>query len=92
EDRTSFNYPDDVESFEQMGERLSSFLQDLLYSERDEHVLIVTHGIALRVLLSLLLSGDTTQTDYFPSLKNASVTRVEIENGKVKDLKFEPLK
>lgn len=91
EDRTSFNYPDDVESFEQMGERLSSFLQDLLYSETDEHVLIVTHGVALRVLLSLLLSGDTAQTDYFPSLKNASVTRVETENGKVTDLRFEPI-
>lgn len=92
EDRKNFIYPADVESIDQMGERLGDFLKDLFERETGEQILIVTHGVALRVLLSLLLSGSTDQTDLLPILKNASVTRVIIENGKVTELNLEPLK
>lgn len=89
ENRTGYAYPDDVESISGMGIRLSSFLRDL-HTNNNHHVLIVTHGVALRVMLSLLLFGDTTHTDQLPLLANASVTRVRIEGGRVVETDYNP--
>lgn len=90
ENRTDFVYPPDVESITEMGMRLSSFLDDLYESANQRVVLIVTHGVALRVLLSILLYGNTLHTDQLPLLENASATRVCIQNGRVIEIDYNP--
>lgn len=90
ENRTNFVYPPDVESITEMGVRLSSFLDDLYTSADQKVILIVTHGVALRVLLSILLYGNTLQTDQLPLLENASATRVCIQNGRVIEIDYNP--
>lgn len=90
ENRKGFHYPPDVESIEEMGVRLSSFLNELYEKGNQKVVLLVTHGVALRVILSLLLYGNTSQTDQLPLLENASATRVCIENGRVVEIDYTP--
>lgn len=89
ENRTGYAYPEDVEPIQEMGIRLSSFLKDL-HTDKHPQILIITHGVALRVMLSLLLFGDTIHTDQLPLLANASVTRVRIEGGRVVETNYNP--
>lgn len=52
------DYADDAESFAQIQKRCRSFLNDLLSKYPDKTILVASHGIAIRALISVILNVD----------------------------------
>ncbi len=63
------------ESPEELRERLSDFLQELIGDVSDEHVLVVTHSGSLRMLLAIALGAPIAATRRF-SMPYACWSRV----------------
>ena len=52
------DYADDAESFAQIQKRCRSFLNGLLSKYPDKTILVASHGIAIRALISVILNVD----------------------------------
>jgi broad specificity phosphatase PhoE len=75
--------PKGGESFKEFEGRLGSFWQKLHKTKRykDKTILIVSHGGALKILLSKIMNMDTFDAFKFKT-SNAAITTIEVNNGK----------
>ena len=80
----SWNYPDyrppGGESVNDIKKRVVNFTNNILKKHRGKSVLIVSHGVALRILIGSFL-GTPPEQSVGLRLKNASLTIIEISRG-----------
>lgn len=69
------NYKGNIESFESVKNRCISFIHELYLKHANQTVLLVSHGLTLRMLESLLLNIDLIQTK---QMKNSSYKILEL--------------
>ncbi|MDR1755474.1 MAG: histidine phosphatase family protein [Culturomica sp.] len=66
-----------AEPVPELYERVKSFVSYILTSHPDQVILIVSHGITLKILLSVCLGYDALQFPEIEDLKNGSVSILE---------------
>ncbi|WP_294741295.1 histidine phosphatase family protein [uncultured Exiguobacterium sp.] len=71
--------PETGESFEEVRQRIISFLERLSVHDADENILIVTHGIFLKVLLTHLQQKPVASLWDPPFIHGTSLTIVEYD-------------
>ncbi len=83
-----YRHPEGGESIQQLCARTTAFLQEITHRSdlEEENILLVTHGAALRGLLSSIQMKDLSQFWGEGVSKNCSVTILEAHGGKVKIL------
>lgn len=80
EDKTDIESIDGVEPLSDMFDRVRAFLRDLLHDESNRNVLIVSHGITIKVILSLLQNMVFDYNKDLLSIKNVSLTICNISS------------
>lgn len=76
--RSSDNYKG-AETITDLYERVSLFIKSLKAYPKDSVVLIVSHGITLKLIICYLLNADLNSINNFPNLQNCSITVIEEE-------------
>jgi len=78
-ERPNHYEPISGESFYELKERISSFLEEVLEKHRGENVLIVSHGGASKIILSLFEGRDLKYLWEPPKLRGGCLSLVEVE-------------
>lgn len=76
--RSSDNYKG-AETITDLYERVALFIKSLKAYPKDSVVLIVSHGITLKLIICYLLNADLNSINNFPNLQNCSITVIEEE-------------
>jgi broad specificity phosphatase PhoE len=78
---------DDAEPFEAFGQRVGSFLQEVLHRHPGETVLVVGHGGSIRVIHALATGRDYVRDHrLIPAVANCAVARYASRDGKLAPL------
>jgi len=78
---------DDAEPFEAFGQRVRSFLQEVLHRHPDKTVLVVGHGGSIRVIHALATGRDYVREHrLIPAVANCAVARYTARDGKLAPL------
>lgn len=73
------DYANNAESFDQIKQRCDSFVDDLLKKYPDKTILVASHGIAIRALVSVILKIDM---DKVMNVNNISFTEILFDKEK----------
>ncbi|HOO74229.1 MAG TPA: histidine phosphatase family protein [Tepiditoga sp.] len=68
--------PDGGETFKEFEERISYFLNNVLSGYGDGKFLIISHGVAIRMMLKVIMKYDIKDIWNTPKIENTSVTKV----------------
>ena len=74
--------PTGGESIQEIYDRVCSAVEDIQRAHPDETIVIATHAVPIRVMLTKWLSGCISGMQDIPWVPNASITKVAYENGK----------
>jgi alpha-ribazole phosphatase/probable phosphoglycerate mutase len=81
----TWNYPDyrppGGESVNDISKRIHNFTKQILKTNSGKSILLVSHGVALRILVGSFLGTPPEQLERL-RMKNASLTIIEISGGK----------
>ncbi len=72
---------EDGETYDQVGDRAYSFLEEILLAHPNQAVAIVSHGVTLRCLLSRITGLPLQDTEALPISRNTAISRVLWEDG-----------
>lgn len=70
------------ESFFDVKDRIEVFIKELLAANPSGHVLIVTHGVIVKIVQLIFGELDMDQLWKTPYIEGTSVTSIKLENGK----------
>lgn len=68
-----------IESLEEMQQRLSSWTEDLIKQHPEQSILVVSHGFTIQLLLALFSQYTLQQIDLIPVIGNCSLSVIEID-------------
>ena len=71
------NYHENAEPMEKLIERVKSFIADIQLNHGEDRVLIVSHGITLKTIVSVCLGDDEVQFNEIAEFENCSVSVLE---------------
>lgn len=74
---TGMNYHESAEPMEKLIERVKSFIADIQLSHNEDTILIVSHGITLKAIISACLGYNELQFGKIEELNNCSVSVLE---------------
>lgn len=79
ENRKDLVLPSDAETDQQLFERVESFYTEIKEKHINDAVLIVSHGVALRVLLAVIQGK--ASIDEIDSFENGSIAQIDIDKN-----------
>lgn len=74
---------DGAETFEEVGERVCSAVEDIASRHEGQTIAVVSHGVSIRCLLSKVNSAPFSDIEKCPICKNTAVSKLKYENGKL---------
>ncbi|NOU16965.1 MAG: histidine phosphatase family protein [Bacteroidales bacterium] len=81
ENKRGLALAEDAESNEELYLRVLDFYEDIISKHIDYTILIVSHGVAIRMLITVIQKLSPSNINSIDELKNGSVTIIEIING-----------
>ncbi len=82
ENKKGLSLPEGAENNEDLCQRISDFYNDIITKHFDHTILIVSHGVAIRMLITVIQKLSPSNVNSTEELKNGSVTIIEIIKGK----------
>jgi broad specificity phosphatase PhoE len=82
ENKKGLSLPEGAESNEDLYQRISDFYNDIISKHIDHTILIVSHGVAIRMLITVIQKLSPSNINSIEELKNGSITIIEIIKGK----------
>ena len=80
--------PTDGESIRQIYDRVCNAVEDIVRAHPTETIVIATHAVPIRVMLTKWLAGDVTRMQDVSWVPNASISKIAYENGVFKPLEI----
>ena len=81
ENKRGLTLPGGAESNEDLYQRVFDFYEDIISKHIDHTILIVSHGITIRMLITVIQKLSPSNVNSIEELKNGSVTIIEIIKG-----------
>jgi len=75
--------PIEGESFEQLFNRVENILKEIINNKEGEDILIVSHGVTIKALYSIIKKFPLEDLWHPPFMENNSLTIVEVINGNI---------
>jgi broad specificity phosphatase PhoE len=82
ENKKGLSLPEGAESNEDLYQRISDFYNDIISKHIDHTILIVSHGVAIRILITVIQKFSPSNINSIEELKNGSITIIKIIKGK----------
>lgn len=80
--------PTGGESIRDICDRVCSAVEAIVHAHPEETIVIATHAVPIRVMLTKWLTGDISAMQDIPWVPNASITKVAFENGQFKPVEI----
>ena len=80
--------PTGGESIEEICDRVCSAVEEIVLAHPEETIVIATHAVPIRVMLTKWLTGDISRMQEIPWVPNASITKIDTENGQFKPVEI----
>lgn len=73
--------PHEAESFESLEKRVKDFLDDIKNKHKDKNVLVVSHGVTLKIFVKIIKNQDLKEFAKSGGIFNTSLSLVSYNNG-----------